>query len=258
MMLTAKKTLKSPLTYPNDRPNAVSLVATHIPDNVSDVVTPFLGGGSLEMGLSSKGYNITAFTEYRLLYDFWDCVIRNPEKLYHMASTFYPMKERRLFSTLQKKIYQPDDEFMRSALFYVLNHCAEDGITTGAPMEQGTPRFNQMRLNSLASFSTSPFEVQLGNYQKSFDTAKYLVCSMPEYVKSGLAASVVIPERPQINHKKFARLIQESDCDGWILLYRYNEELLGLYPDSEYVFLREGCRPTTNPARASEVMIIGS
>ena len=257
-MLTPQKTQKSPLVYPNDRPQAVTLVSEHIPNGVTDIVTPFLGGGSLELGLAKRKHRITAFTEYRLLYDFWECVMSDPKKIYQMVSEFYPMEDKRMFSVLQKKIYQPHDEYLRSALFYVLNHCSESGSTTGGSIDPGTPKFNQMRLNELAGFNPEIFELKLGKYTAAFDEGDFLVCSMPSYMKTGLAEAVVIPENPQINHKKFARLIKESDCRGWILLYQYHEDLLELYSDNEIILLREGYRPTTNIARASEVMIIGS
>ena len=210
------------------------------------------------MSLSSRGYNVTAFTEYRLLYDFWKCMLTDPEKIFKMTSEFYPMTDQRMFSILQKKVYQPHDEYLRSALFYVLNHCSVSGSTTGGIFEPGAPRFSPTRISELASFDPKPFNIELGNYSKAFETSQYLICIMPDYIKSHLQGAVVIPERPQINHKKFARLIKESVADGWILLYKYHEDLESLYPNSEKILLREGYRPTTNPARASEVLIIGS
>lgn len=257
-MLTSKKTQKSPLTYPSDRPRAVTRVVEQIPEGVSKVITPFLGGGSLELGLTSKGYTVEAYTEYRLLFDFWECVMKDPEKIYQMASGFYPIKEQRLFSVLQKKIYQPDDEYLRSALFYVLNLCADEGRATSGKMEHGAPRFNQIRLNQLANFDAVPFGLQLENYVKALETGEFLVCSMPDYIRSNLATAVIIPERPQINHKKFARLIRESNCAGYVLLYKYHEDLMELYADEEVIMYGDGYRPTTDPTRATEVIIVGS
>ena len=256
-MLTTKKTQKSPLTYPNDRPGLASLVHQYIPEG-RRIATPFLGGGSLEMGLASRGHNVVAYTEYRLLYDFWLCAMRDPDKLYKMASSFYPIEDPRMFSMLQKKVYEPDDEYLRSALFYVLNHCSEEGRTTAGHMEAGTPRFNEMRLSQLASFETSPFSLELEKYTSALQKDDFLVCSMPKYMRANLQGAVIVPEAPQVNHKKFAKLINERQCADWILIYDYNSDLMELYPEQEKVLLGAGYRPTTNPDRAEEVMIIGS
>ena len=258
MIPNDQRTLKSPLTYPNDKPRAVSLIASKIPEGVTNIVTPFLGGGSIELGLSSKDYNVTAFTDYRLLYDFWQCALSDPQKLFNMASAFYPMEDVRTFSMLQKKVYQPHDEYLRSALFYVLNHCSVSGSTTGGSIDPGTPRFSPTRISELADFNPSPFELQLDKPSAALETTEYLVGVMPEYMRTNLVEAVVIPERPQINHAKFATALRESDCSGWMLLYKYHSDLLDLYADSEMIFLKEGYRVTSNPDRATEVLIIGS
>ena len=252
-MFTAKKTQKSPLVYPNDRPGATSVIIS----TVADIVTPFLGGGSAELGLTARDYSVTAYTEYRLLYDFWKCALQDPEKLYKMASSFHPIGDPRMFTVLQKKVYQPDDEYLRSALFYVLNHCTEDGTTTAGKMQPGHPRFNEMRLNQLASFEADPFNIELENYKAAIETQDYLVGYMPDYMPTNLVGAVIIPESPQINHKKFAKLIKARQSEGWTLLYKYHEDLLELYADCDITLFGEGYRPTTNPSRAKEVMIVG-
>jgi hypothetical protein len=210
------------------------------------------------MGLASRGYDVTAYTEYRLLYDFWLCAMRDPEKLYKMAKAFYPVQDPRMFSMLQKKVYEPDDEYLRSALFYVLNHCSEEGRTTAGAMEPGAPRFTELRLTQLANFEISPFALELEKYTSALQSQDFLVCSMPKYMKANLQGAVIVPESPQISHKKFSRLIKERHPAGWILIYDYSSDLMELYPEQEKVLLGAGYRPTTNPERATEVMIIGS
>ena len=175
-----------------------------------------------------------------------------------MASAFYPMEDTRTFSMLQKKVYQPHDEYLRSALFYVLNHCSMSGSTTGGTIDPGTPRFSPTRINELAAFNPASFELQFDKPTAALETSEYLVCVMPEYMRTNLVEAVVIPERPQINHQKFATALYDSDAPGWILLYKYHKDLLELYADSEMIFFKEGYRATNNPEQATEVLIIGS
>ena len=257
-MLRQIKRTKSPLTYPNDRPLAASLLTSTIPEGVTKVVTPFLGGGSLQISLAQKGYDTLAYTEYRLLYDFWKCVMQDPVRGYEMAKAFHPVEDNRTFMMLQKKVYQPHDEYLRSALFYVLNLCSEHGATTSGDMEPGTPRFTKLRLDSLANFEIRPFELEMGNYKKALETTDYLVCEMPNYIPPMILGAVVVPERPQISHKKFRRMIEQSNCSGFSLVYRYCEEVMELYKDFDITLLNEGYRPTQTTAKAYEVLIRGS
>ena len=254
-MLRQFKRTKTPLTYPNDRPLSVSLLESTLPEGVNKIVTPFLGGGSVQIGLAEKNYDVTAYTEYRLLYDFWECIMRDPAKIYHMAKAFHPIEDNRTFTMLQKKVYDPHDEFLRSALFYVLNLCSQDGATTSGEMELGTPRFTKLRLDSMANFKAKPFKLQLDNYKEALNTTDYLVCEMPDYIPPMILGAVVIPEKPQISHKKFRKLIEQSPCSGFSLLYKYCEEVMDLYNGYDITLLNEGYRPVKNVKSATEVLI---
>ena len=252
------KTPKSPLTYPNDKPRVASLVASLIPNDVEKVTFPFLGGGSLELAMANRGYRVNAFTDFRLLYDFWNCVERDPERVYLMAKGFHPIQDSKIFYMLQKKVYQPHDEFVRSALFYVLTLCATDGFATSGRLESGTPRFSPLRLMQLSKFECDNLTVGYQNYEKTIEECSegYTVCVPPPYIVGNFSKAVTIPEMPQIDHNRFASLMKQKE--NWAILYNYHKNLLKLYPDNEIIMLDSASRPTTNEEAAVEVIIVGS
>tara|TARA_B000000557_G_scaffold258177_1_gene252287 strand:+ start:5808 stop:6494 length:687 start_codon:yes stop_codon:yes gene_type:complete len=228
-----------------------------LPSDLRKVSFPFLGGGSLELALASRGFDVTGYTNFRLLYDFWDCVKRDPEKVYQMAMGFYPLQDPKLFYMLQKKVYEPHDEFLRSALFYVLTLCADGQSATSGTIEAGTPRFNHLRLMQLSKFESPNFKVQLKQYSEVLENSiEYLVCVPPPYIVGNFVNAVTIPERPQIDHEEYAD--QMSEIDNWIILYNYHKNLRDLYPDNEIVLLDSASRPTNDEHAAKEVVIIGS
>jgi len=251
------KNPKTPLLYPYDKPRAASLVASHIPEDTKRIVSPFLGGGSIELALAARGYEVDANTSSRLLYDFWDCVQRDPERVYQMAMGFHPIADPKLFYMLQKKIYQPHDEFMRAALFYILALCAENHAATSGNIEPGTPSFNQLRLMQMSKFECEGINFCLGDAIKLIkESEDFLVCVPPPYIASGYTNAIVIPEAPQINHADFAELM--SDREDWMILYNYHENLRDLYPDNQLIMLDAACRETHREDRAAEVLILGS
>jgi len=251
-----KNTTKSPLTYPNDKPRATGLVASLLPNDTKRVAFPFLGGASVELGLASRGYDVTGYTDFRLLYDFWDCIQRDPEKMYQMAMRFHPMPDPKLFYMLQKKVYQPHDEFLRSALFYVLTLCADGSCATSGEIESGTPRFSPLRLMQLSKFQCENFKVRYKGYEEVISKTKdFMVCIPPPYLTSNFSRAVTIPEKPQIDHVRYASLMQEKN--NWIILYNYHEKLRKLYPDNEMVMLDSACRVTEDESAAEEVVIFG-
>ncbi len=251
------RTPKSPLTYPNDKPRVASLVASLIPNDVKKVTFPFLGGGSLELAMAHRGYGVSACTDFRLLYDFWDCLKRDPEKLYKMANRFYPIQDSKIFYMLQNKVYQPHDEFLRSALFYVLTLCAENSYATSGRLEVGTPRFNPLRLMQLSKFESENFTVKYDNYKDTIEKSNdMLVCVPPPYIVGNFSKAVMIPENPQIDHGQFASLIKQNK--NWLILYNYHENLHDLYPNNKMIMMDSSNRATTKKEEAVEVIIVGA
>jgi len=110
----------------------------------------------------------------------------------------------------------------------------------------------------MANFKAKPFKLQLDNYKEALNTTDYLVCEMPDYIPPMILGAVVIPEKPQISHKKFRKLIEQSPCSGFSLLYKYCEEVMDLYNGYDITLLNEGYRPVKNVKSATEVLIRGS
>jgi len=207
--------------------------------------------------MAHRGYRVTAYTDFRLLYDFWDCVTRDPVRVYMMANSFHPIQDSKIFYMLQKKVYQPHDEFMRSALFYVLTLCAASGFATAGQLELGTPRFSPLRLMQLSKFECENFTVKFDSYMKAIESSNcQIVCVPPPYIAGNFSKAVIIPELPQIDHNQFALLMNQKK--NWLILYNYHENLHKLYPDNEMILLDSASRPTTSRENAAEVVIVGS
>lgn len=253
-MLT--NTQKSPLTYPNDRPGLGARLRRYIPAGTKQVTTPFLTGGSLELSLANKGYSVTGCTDFRLLYDFWDCLRRDPERVYQMVQQFYPIESDRLFYMLQKKIYQPNDEFLRSALFYVLNLCSKEGNVLSGKIEPGTPRYTELKLMQLLKYDCQNFRVNLRDYEEAIEKAEgFIICTPPKFISTMLNGAVLVPDDRQIDHKKLAAALDGKN--NWILLYNYHRKLLKMYDGNKFVFFDENMRHTPTPDKAAEVLILG-
>jgi site-specific DNA-adenine methylase len=218
---------------------------------------PFLGGGTLELQLASRGYKVQGCTNFRLLYDFWDCMSKEPERVYEMSKAFYPVDNKKLFHMLQKKVYSPHDAYIRSALFYVLNLCSIDGTATSGELEPNTPRFTELRLSQLAHYTSENFMPLFVDHKTVLsETNQFVVATPPPYLSTSFINAINIPEKPQIDHKEFAQLIKQKQ--GWVLLYNYHAALPALYNGHVQILLDEAARPTKDPAAATEVLILGS
>lgn len=88
-----KRYLKAPIRYAGGKSLAVGLVVELIPNNVKRVISPFLGGGSvevacaLELDLPVIGYDI-----FDILINYWKVQLKHPQELYKRLLKFEPNK----------------------------------------------------------------------------------------------------------------------------------------------------------------------
>ena len=75
-----KRISLSPLRYPGGKSKAVGLILKNIPLlKEKTIVSPFFGGGSVELVLSQKlGFKIIGYDIFEILVNFWTQLINNP------------------------------------------------------------------------------------------------------------------------------------------------------------------------------------
>ena len=84
-----------PLRYAGGKSLGVGYVIEHIPDGINGLVSPFFGGGSIEiafareLGLHVKGYDV-----FDILTNYWIWQIKSPEKLANTILKWKPTKKQ--------------------------------------------------------------------------------------------------------------------------------------------------------------------
>lgn len=72
--LTYKRYTKSPLRYGGGKSLAVGMIIENFPNNVKRVVSPFIGGGSLEVACALElNLEVLAFDIFDILVNFGRC-----------------------------------------------------------------------------------------------------------------------------------------------------------------------------------------
>ena len=56
--------IKSPLRYPGGKSRAVKHILPYFPENTTTVVSPFMGGSSVELNLAAKGIEVYASDKF--------------------------------------------------------------------------------------------------------------------------------------------------------------------------------------------------
>lgn len=89
-----KRYTKSPLRYGGGKSLAVGLIVEHFPNDLKKLVSPFIGGGSVECASALElGLEVRAFDIFDILVNFWQVLLTNPIKLYDELAKLEPTKE---------------------------------------------------------------------------------------------------------------------------------------------------------------------
>ena len=242
----------SPLRYPGGKNRAVKLICSYIPANETQLCSPFLGGGSIELACSTKmmvhGYDV-----FGPLVDFWQVLLDNRELLAQRVEGYYPLP-RTKFYELQRHCIHLEDKVERAAAFYVLNRSSFSGTTLSGGMSPGHPRFTESAIERLRSFKVKNFEVECADFREvipKYDSA-FLYLD-PPYVNGQALYGVKGDTHKDFDHLALATLLLKRG--RWIMSYNDCSTIRELYPDNPILSIKWVYGMSKNK-QSSEVLIM--
>ena len=114
------ETGKSILYYPGGKSRAIKLIRAYFPDNLTELLSPFLGGGSIEFACSADGIRVYGSDSYEPLVHFWNVALTHAPEIYAYARKFLPMNSLRYY-TLRSMYYNLTNDLRRASIFYLMN-----------------------------------------------------------------------------------------------------------------------------------------
>ncbi|MCR8966446.1 DNA adenine methylase [Mycoplasma zalophidermidis] len=124
--LKYKRYLGAPIKYAGGKSLAVGTIIEYLPTNINKVISPFIGGGSVEIAIATEiGIPVIGYDIFDILVNFWNEFINNKDKLISNLKDLTPDKEfyakirGELKLVWKKKKTLPKDEL---AWKYFFNH----------------------------------------------------------------------------------------------------------------------------------------
>ncbi|MDD2678238.1 MAG: transcriptional repressor LexA, partial [Candidatus Pacebacteria bacterium] len=120
-----KRVALSPIRYAGGKSLAVGHVIELLPDNIKKVVSPFFGGGSIEIAMSKElGLEVIGYDIFDILCNYWKFQIEKPKFLYEKLKELKPNKKtfekiRLILNDVWKKKVKLDP--LTLAVYYVYN-----------------------------------------------------------------------------------------------------------------------------------------
>jgi len=89
-----KRVVASPIRYPGGKSLAVGYIVELLPINIKRVISPFFGGGSVEITISKYlGLEVIGYDIFEILMNYWNIQIEDPELLYEKLKEIKPTEE---------------------------------------------------------------------------------------------------------------------------------------------------------------------
>ncbi len=245
--LAYKRYVASPLRYAGGKSLAVGLVVERIPDDVKCVVSPFIGGGSVEIALANElGLDVYAYDVFDILTCYWKVQLSAPAALARRLNEFQP--DRDTFSAVKKRLERYWKNGEKLNRYDLAAHYYFNSNTSYGPHFLGWPsdvylskdRYSKM-VDKVASFRAPKLTVNCADFQTSITKHKddFLYCDPPYYLEEGNTFCGMYPHRNfPIHHKGFRhdrlRDLLLNHKGGFILSYNDCPIIRDWYSDCNF------------------------
>lgn len=232
--LQYKRYTGAPIRYAGGKSLAVGLIVEHIPGDVKRVISPFLGGGSVEVACAVElGLPVIAFDIFDILTIYWKVQLREPETLYERLLKFAPTVDE--FRTVKERLKEHwkgelslDTELDIAAYFYFNHNTSYGPHFLGWPSRVYLqPKRYQTIIEKVRDFRAKNLTVECESFENIIPKYKndFLYCDPPYYLEGDSKTFIgMYPHRNfpiyhnDFKHDKLRDLLMEHK-GGFILSY---------------------------------------
>ena len=80
--------MKTPLRYPGGKSRAIKHILPLIPEDITELCSPFLGGGSVELAVAERGTTVYNYDLFQPVVWFWQALLKDPVRLAETAESY--------------------------------------------------------------------------------------------------------------------------------------------------------------------------
>lgn len=251
---------RTPLRWPGGKSRQARMISGMFPYDVP-VMSPFVGGASVELALARRGHDVRAFDIDETLVNFWRQALTDPVRLVGMAgATADPEKlTRDQFLDMRDRLPHVENDLERAAWFFILNRSSFSGTTTsgGYSPKAANTRYTPSALKRLGTFRPSRFRVDRADFRDAIPRfpKRWLYCD-PPYRLGGRADRLYGRDGKHhdgFDHDALARLLRLRD--RWVLSYNDCDWVRDTYAGCKIATPKWSYSMRKTDKRSSEVLV---
>ncbi|MFH1613391.1 MAG: DNA adenine methylase [bacterium] len=229
-----KRYIGSPLRYAGGKSLAVGFIIELIPDNVKRIVSPFFGGGSVEIAVAKElEIEVLGFDIFDILVNYWNAQIERPQDLYNELASLNPTKEEYEIVKSKLKAHWKKEitlSPLKLAAYYYFNHNLSYGpgfLGWMAKIYENKNRYNLM-IERVRNFNVKNLLIECDVFENVIPKFKndFFYCDPPYYLEGNSKMfRGIYPQRNfPIHHNNFDHellrdLLLNHHKGGFILSY---------------------------------------
>ena len=258
--------MKTPIRYAGGKSRAIKIISPYL-DNEKKIISPFMGGGSLEVNWASKGIEVIGYDLFDALVNFWDMLLNNKDELVKVLKTITPTLEEynRIKEILMKwentqemlkewktDHYKRDEVILldniTAAAYYYFNHNTSYGpgyLGWGSSVYMKEDKWNNM-IKNIDKFNAPTLSVKQGSFENVLpnhmedtlylDPPYYLEKDGDNKMFAGVYPMKNIPiHHDGFNHELLRDLLLKHK-GKFVLSYNNCETIREYYKDFEQVY----------------------
>ncbi|HEX5024194.1 MAG TPA: DNA adenine methylase [Agriterribacter sp.] len=245
---------RSLLRYPGGKTRAVGFIRQFFPKNLEALLSPFLGGGSIELAIAAAGVPVYGYDAFEPLVEFWQCLVKQPAELTAEVEKYFPLPKAKFYE-LQNAQTAFKTKLQRAAVYYVINRSSFSGSTLSGGMSPGHPRFTRTSIERLRNFYNPNITIKKADYKIALaeHPSVFMYLDPPYLIRNSLYGKHGNAHK-DFDHEELAAILQ--DRGKWILSYNDCEAIRDLY--TGFHMLKPGWKYGMSNDKASKEVLIFS
>ena len=258
--------MKTPIRYAGGKSRAIKIISPYL-DNETKIVSPFMGGGSLEVNWASKGIEVIGYDLFDVLVNFWNVLKNDREGLVKKLKTISPtpdeysrIKEilmtwentQEMLKNWKTNHYKRDEvislDNITAAAYYYFNHNTSYGpgyLGWGSNVYLTQKKWDTM-IKNISTFNLPTLSVRQGSFENVLpnhikdtlylDPPYFLEKDEDNKMFTGIYPMRNIPvHHDGFNHEQLRDLLHQHE-GKFVLSYNNCETIREYYKDFEQVF----------------------
>jgi len=255
------------LRYPGGKTRAVKTLLASFPTDVTVVVSPFFGGGALELALASqRNCRVIANDKFEPLYNFWVTLKNNCTELVAEVRALMPLTKE-MFYECRANVTKIDMVAVkRAACYFALNRSSFSGSTLsgGFSAQSAESRFNASRVERLLKVRLENVEFYnmdcvpfLAEFGQDCSSTRFIYLD-PPYLLEGSGNKLYGSQgdmHETFQHTALQASLLATPHKNWVMSYNNSDVIRAMYSGSCEFIEANWAYGMNKSKKSSEVII---